>query len=362
MHSRATRLLGMVLFLLFPVRAFGAQVLQVGFDGFLDFNGNGLIDCSELVTYRITLSQDQAPIVPEQGTVTVPSVIISRFRLKPASIVYGTLDGCTLATLDGNDPNDITAIVEYSCDPHAADPLDSTYSLEFRISGEYLGFSPGPISMTAENDRTSPTTFSQTSTTQSAGPLNPCPPPPDLRLTKTLISGEGTPGATLVYGISVANIGNGDGSNVVLEENVPQLTSFDAANSSAGWTCAPNGNAGSSCTLSVGSLPAGASVSRTFAVDVVSSFPQGAPPTIDNTACASSNPPDDFPGNDCGSTSTPAGNPDLRVTKSVISGSGDPGSTLVYNLAVANIGSLGAAGVVLTETVPALSTFLPGSS
>src|SRR5262245_20325675 len=155
MISRAARLLGIVFFLLLPVPALGAQVFQISFDGFTDFNSNGLIDCSEPVTFRLTLAQDQAPLPAEQGIITVPSTTPARWRLIPGAIFHGALDDCTLTTLDGNDPNDITAIVGYSCDPHADDPLDNTYSLEFRVSGEYLGGSPGAISVTGQNSRTS---------------------------------------------------------------------------------------------------------------------------------------------------------------------------------------------------------------
>src|SRR6185295_3853621 len=185
---------------------------------------------------------------------------------------------------------------------------------------------------------------------------------PDLRMSKSVASGSGDPGATLVYRLVVTNAGTRDAAGVQLTETVPQLTSFLPAGSSPGWICTPDGNAGSSCTLPVGTLAAGSSAAFTFAVQVASSFPPN-PPSIDNTACATTTSHGDPTGNDCGGTSTPpGGNPDLRMSKSVASGSGDPGATLVYRLVVTNAGTRDAAGVQLTETVPQLTSFLPAGS
>jgi uncharacterized repeat protein (TIGR01451 family) len=208
------------------------------------------------------------------------------------------------------------------------------------------------------------------STTSSGDPAgNDCgstsTPPggnPDLRLAKSVASGDGTPGSVLVYQLAVTNGGTRDAAGAALNETVPQLTSFRVAGSSPGWTCTPDGNAGSSCTLSLGTVAAGASATYTFAVLVARTFPPN-PPSIDNTACLSTTSTGDPAGNDCGSTSTPpSGNPDVRLAKSVASGDGSPGSVLVYQLAVTNGGTRDAAGVALHESVPQLTTFQAAGS
>ena len=348
-----------------PLPGFGGQHLEIDFDGFEDLNGNGMIDCSETVYFRIALDQDTAGPVPETGFITVPmDPPAVRWLYNEASIApdLSVIDDCTWTIVDGNDLNDPAAVLSYSCDPRASDPLDGTYLFQFRVSGLYLGGTIGPIVVSALNERITPTAESFWWAEANAGPLNPCPPPPDLRMTKTLQSGDGTAGSILVYGLTVSNIGSGGATGVVLEETVPQLTSFNVANSSAGWVCTPDGNAGGSCTLSLGSLAGGASATRTFAVQVAGSFPPGSPATIDNTACVSSGSADDPAQDNCSTTSTPAGSPDLAMVKSLTSGNGNPGSTLVYSLVVTNSGNRAAAGVQLTDTVPALSTFLPVSS
>src|SRR5439155_788383 len=183
-----------------------------------------------------------------------------------------------------------------------------------------------------------------------------------LAMAKSVASGSGNPGSVLVYQLVVSNAGTRDAAGVSLRETVPQLTSFLAAGSSPGWTCSPDGNAGSSCMLAVGTVAAGSSATFTFAVQVASAFPPN-PPAIDNTACVSTTSSGDPTDNDCGTTSTPpGGGPDLKLVKSVASGSATPGSVLVYELQVSNLGTQGAAGVSLAETVPQLTTFLPASS
>ncbi len=358
MRSRMVLRVLFVLCLLIPLPGFAAQRFRIEFDGFDDATGNGEIDCGEVVTYLVSLSQDTAPPEPETGFISAPFMSDFRFAYIAGSVEIGLVDDCTFEVLDDL----FGAVVSYACDPHAGDPLDQDYLFQFRLRGHYRGGTLGAIIVDARNDQTSPTVGSQNWVDSSAGPLHPCPAPPNLALTKSVASGDGSAGATLVYGLSVVNLGNASATVVVLEETVPALTTFEAASSSAGWVCTPDGNPGSLCTLNVGALGSGATATRTFAVRVASSFPPGSPSTIDNTACASSTPPDETPQDNCDSTSTPAGSPDLASVKSILSGNGNPGSTLVYNLAVSNTGNQAASGAVITDTVPALATFLPGAS
>src|SRR5204863_532785 len=72
---------------------------------------------------------------------------------------------------------------------------------------------------------------------------------------------------------------------------------------------------------------------------------------------------DPTPGNNSGSDTTPVtGAPDLSIAKSDGGASVAPGGTLAYTLTFANSGSRGATGVILTETVPASTTFNSGAS
>jgi uncharacterized repeat protein (TIGR01451 family) len=176
---------------------------------------------------------------------------------------------------------------------------------------------------------------------------------PVLSVAKTLLSGTAVPGGTLVYKISATNTGNAGATAVSLSEAIPANTTFDGAASDPGWSCSA-----STCTASLAALNAGATSFRRFAVSVANPLPAGTT-GIANQACATS--PD--ASSDCHTVTTPTtGRPMLNLTKSLSSGTPTPGATLVYALAVQNTGNQGAAGVAFQETVPAHTTFVPGSS
>jgi len=189
---------------------------------------------------------------------------------------------------------------------------------------------------------------------------------PDLSVTKSDGGATVAPGGTVSYTLTYANAGNRGAAGVVLTETVPANTTFNSGASTAGWVCAPNNNAGSTCTLAIGALPAGGgNQTATFAVTVIN--PVGAGVTqISNTASIAddgANGTDPTPGNNSGSDTTPVtGAPDLSVTKSDGGATVAPGGTVSYTLTYANAGNRGAAGVVLTETVPANTTFNAGAS
>ncbi len=180
---------------------------------------------------------------------------------------------------------------------------------------------------------------------------------PDLAVVKTLASGSGSPGSLLIYTLDVQNRGNATATSASINESLPPHTTFDAASSSPGWACS-----GSSCFLGLSDLQPGASLARTFAVRVVNPVPAGAT-TIPNTACVANTTGDASAINDCSSTSTPLGGaPNLRVVKTLASGSGSPGALLTFTLTATNSGDRDAAGVVLTERVPEHTTFSPAQS
>jgi uncharacterized repeat protein (TIGR01451 family) len=183
---------------------------------------------------------------------------------------------------------------------------------------------------------------------------------PDISVSKSDGGASGTPGGTITYAVTVSNIGNQGATGVVLTEIVPANTTFNPGASSAGWVCAPNNNAGSTCTLAVGSLAGGgANVVRNFAVTVINPVPSGVT-QISNTASAADDGTNgtDPSGNNSGSDTTPiTAAPDISVTKTDGGISTTPGSTYGYTVTVSNVGNQNAVGVVLTETVPANTTF-----
>jgi uncharacterized repeat protein (TIGR01451 family) len=181
-----------------------------------------------------------------------------------------------------------------------------------------------------------------------------------LSIHKT-VSGPAAPGVTLTYSIALQNTGSEGASGVSVTETVPDLTTFSAGGSSPGWSCLPSGSAGSQCSQTVGTLPAGATVTLAFAVVVASPLPAGATAIL-NSACATQVVPEtqklNGTGPSCDSVSTPtAGAPRLTLVKTYTGGVVVPGGVLPFALAVANAGNQDAGPVVVSETVPPLTTF-----
>lgn len=190
--------------------------------------------------------------------------------------------------------------------------------------------------------------------------------PPDLNLGKSDGGASVAPGGTVSYTLTYNNSGEQGATGVVLTETVPANTTFNAGASSAGWSCTPNNNAGSTCTLAAGSVPGGSSDnSATFAVTVVNPVAAGVT-QLSNTASLAddgTHGADPTPANNSASDTTPVdATPDLNVSKSDGGASVAPGGGVSYSLTYANAGNQGATGVILAETVPANTTFNPGAS
>ncbi len=181
---------------------------------------------------------------------------------------------------------------------------------------------------------------------------------PDLMIEKTGPLSI-TPGGVAVYQEVYRNTGNQTATGVNITETVPQFTTFDAAQSTPGWSCATGGTAGSICTFPVGDLAPSGSASVSFAVTVDAAIPAGVT-QLSNTASIDddhANGPDATPVNNSSTALTTLdATPDLSVIKTgpaVVA----PGSVVVYQLAYANNGDQEATGVVITETVPQFTTF-----
>ncbi|HEX8889752.1 MAG TPA: cadherin-like domain-containing protein, partial [Pyrinomonadaceae bacterium] len=174
-----------------------------------------------------------------------------------------------------------------------------------------------------------------------------------------------TPGSTQTYVISYSNPGRST-TGVVLSETVPVGTTFNPGASSPGWTCAPNNNAGSVCTNTIGALAHNASSTNNFAVTVNNPAASGLN-TISDTASISgdtSYEADINPANDSANdTTTLNAAPAFGTfTKSDGVTTTTPTSTLTYTINYTNTGNQDAAGVVLTETVPTGTTFVAAGS
>ena len=198
--------------------------------------------------------------------------------------------------------------------------------------------------------------------TDSDDEVTPLTAAPDMTITKVDDVVDSTsPGAAIIYTLTYDNIGNQDATGVVVTETVPDNTTFTTTGSSTGWSCTPDNNAGSTCTLTLGTVAAADAVGTlTFAVVVDNPLAAGVTQINNAVSIADdgSNGEDPTSGNNSDDEVTPVdAEPDLTITKTDNDFTAEPGDTIVYEITYDNTGNQTATGVVITETVPANTTF-----
>ncbi len=182
---------------------------------------------------------------------------------------------------------------------------------------------------------------------------------PVLGLTKTDNGANAVPGTTLSYELGYSNTGDEDAAATILTETVPAQTSFDAGASTSGWLCVPDGSAGSTCTLDLGTLGGGSSGTATFAVIVDDPVVAGTTEIANSATLDANNAPAPAVASD---TSVVVADPELVLSKSDGDISTRPGRTLSYFLVYGNEGNENAADTTLTEIVPDNTSFFFKSS
>ncbi|MDZ7789009.1 MAG: hypothetical protein U5L08_00655 [Xanthomonadales bacterium] len=190
---------------------------------------------------------------------------------------------------------------------------------------------------------------------------------PDLVLTKDDGGATTTPGGTVTWTIGIENVGNQDATGVVITDTVPANSNFNPAASSPGWSCVPDGSAGSVCSLAIGGLTGGGgSTSASFGVTVDNPLAAGVTELVNGATVADdgSNGADPTPGNNSDADNTPINGaaPDLVLSKDDGGATTTPGGTVTWTLSFQNVGNQDATGVILTDIVPANATFEPGAS
>lgn len=177
---------------------------------------------------------------------------------------------------------------------------------------------------------------------------------PDLVVTKTDGGVSTLPGGIVLYQISYANTGNQDAIGVAIQETLPANTTFNSTYSVGDW----DDVGGGAFSLLIGDLPAGASGTAFFAVQVNSPLPGGVTEILNTVLIADggSGGPDPTPGNNTSTDTTPiANNPqaDLQITKTNNLTSVTPGQVVTYAITVSNAGPNAVTGASFSDVVPA---------
>ena len=182
----------------------------------------------------------------------------------------------------------------------------------------------------------------------------------DLSLTKTDSPDPVFVGNNLTYTLAFANNGASDAQNATITDTLPSGMTFVSASAAGGWV-ATTPAVGGTGTVTFTKTTSAAGETSNFTI-VVAATPASAGSTISNTATTSSDTTDPTPGNNSSTAQTLVKGVDLTLTKTDNATTTTPGSTLTYVLNYANTGSADATGVVLTETLPAGTSFVSASN
>ncbi len=188
---------------------------------------------------------------------------------------------------------------------------------------------------------------------------------PDLELALTDGGLSAAPGGLVVYVLSYLNSGARAASGVELRAEVPEGASFEADLSAPGWSCADGSPAGTLCTLAVGALGASADGTAAFVVRASNPAPAGltqlslAAQIADDGAGGL----DPSPDNNAAAETTPLITAlSLALAKGVTPAVALPGQPVTYTLSFTASGDIVAAGVWISDTIPAELTDVTFSS
>jgi uncharacterized repeat protein (TIGR01451 family) len=158
-------------------------------------------------------------------------------------------------------------------------------------------------------------------------------------------------GRRLTYTLSVTNDGPSDATNVSLTDNLPAGVSYVSDDGGCNIAGLPQ------IVCSIGALANGATATVTLVVDVDADVADGA--QLVNGVSVSGDEADPNGGNDNDTqTTTVANDADLELNKTASTDKAAVGGVITYTLSVQNLGPSDAAGVTLTDTLPAGVTYV----
>jgi len=176
----------------------------------------------------------------------------------------------------------------------------------------------------------------------------------DLSVTKVALETSTSPGQTFTYSITVSNAGPSNAAAVVVTDTLPAQLAYVGS---------PSGCTATGQVVTCG--PVTLAASGTAIIDVVVRLDPaytGTGGDIQNVASVSSSTSDPTPGNNSslGAAPPPVGSPesDLQLVKSVSSTPVTPGTPFTYTVQVTNNGPAVATAVVITDPLPAQTTFV----
>ena len=309
---------------------------------------------SNLEDFALRLCGSSVTVTKEVSTVAAPTT----YAAAPGWTFTATNDTAPPAVTPASDVTDDSGQVEFTWTSLVAETvtITETQMASFQLTSRTctLGGEAFPFTETADGVQLTLTQGQHVSCTFRNQPAFI-----DLAVAKTDGKTTTEPGATNSYVITATNApdATATATDVILTETVPDNATYEATGSAA-WSCADESVAGTVCTINVGSLAPGASANRTFNVEVVDPVGAGVSDITNTVTVTGTGNERDTGDQTATDVDTLTAAPDLTVVKDDGGVTAEPGDEVTYAIDYANVGDRDATGVVLTETVPAGSTFV----
>src|SRR5206468_2092821 len=191
-----------------------------------------------------------------------------------------------------------------------------------------------------DSNETAPAAGALITTTVSSAPV--------LAIVKTDAPDPVIAGNNITYTLSYSNTGNANASGVVITDTIPANTTFVSA--TGGGTLAAG-----VVTWNIGALNSGSSSSVQLVVQVASPLANG---TVISNATYGIDSNETAPVAGGMAPTTVSSAPVLAIAKADAPDPVSAGSDITYTLSYSNTGNANASGVVITDTVPANTTFV----
>jgi len=237
-----------------------------------------------------------------------------------------------------------------NCTAASLAPTTAVFTLVVNVN-------PGATAATISSTATvSSSTSDPNGGNDSATATTPLTASADLGITNSAAASVAA-GQTLSYTITVTNAGPSNASNVTVAGAIPASTTFTSVSASGagGWFCTtpPIGSTGNVSCLNADLGPGSSTITLVVTVD-----PATTATTISGTVNVSSSTSDPVSGNDSATATTNVTtSADLTVSNTASAASVINGQPITYTLVVNNLGPSAAAGVNLTNAIPANTTF-----
>ncbi|MEA2220747.1 MAG: hypothetical protein QOJ35_3373 [Solirubrobacteraceae bacterium] len=273
-----------------------------------------------------------------------------------------TFTSCSDACMQSGTP---TSSVSWT---FASVPAGESRVVTFRVTLDSTGWAAGtatPVTNTAKacttEEGTACTTTPPVTVTVKTPSSSLAKAVRTLPSTTFVTSTTAAPGDSVEYRLTYKNSGPGIAHAVVISDPIPSHTTFVSCSN----TCTPTGTPVTSVSWSLGDVASGGTTVVTFVVKLDASFPSGTT-TISNvgTLDTREEPPTDSNPVTVTVTSMPKSNVAKAVrneTTGTTFGSAtdaSPGDTIEYRLTYTNTGTSTATNVVLSDPIPAKTTFL----